>query len=223
MPKIKVDHFSDMLCIWAYVSQIRIDELLSEFGDKVEVDYHFFPVFGDVPGKMKKSWGDRGGVETYNAHVQSVADKCEHIHITADVWVKNTPQSSLPSHLFLSAAKNAEAHGLAEKGAFARYMRKIREAFFVEARDISNRMELLAIAEQAGLPIDVIRSSVDSGKAHAAISGNLQQSVELDIKSSPTLIFNEGRQKLAGNVGYRIIEANIRELLDNPVGNASWC
>jgi len=223
MSKIKVDHFSDVLCIWAYVSQIRVEKLLTEFGDKVEVDYHFFPVFGDVPGKMEKSWGDRGGIETYNAHVQSVADKFDHLDIHPDVWVKNTPQSSLPAHLFLAAAKMAELSGLAREGAFTQFMQKMRRAFFVEARDISNRMELLAIAEQSGLPIDVIRTSVDSGKAHASICSNMYKSVELGVKSSPTLIFNEGRQKLSGNVGYRIIEANIRELLENPAGQQSWC
>ena len=34
---------------------------------------------------------------------------------------------------------------------------------------------------------------------------------------------NEGRQLLAGNVGYRVIEANIRELLDTPGDQQSWC
>jgi hypothetical protein len=35
---------------------------------------------------------------------------------------------------------------------------------------------------------------------------------------------NDGRQKLYGNVGFRIIEANIQELLRAPVGDqASWC
>jgi hypothetical protein len=28
---------------------------------------------------------------------------------------------------------------------------------------------------------------------------------------------------LTGNVGYRILEANIRELLDSPPGQQSWC
>ncbi len=127
MSKIKVDHFSDVLCIWAYVSQIRVEELLTEFGDKVEVDYHFFPVFGDVPGKMEKSWGDRGGIETYNAHVQSVADKFDHLDIHPDVWVKNTPQSSLPAHLFLAAAKMAELSGLAREGPLPNLCKKCEE------------------------------------------------------------------------------------------------
>jgi hypothetical protein len=45
----------------------------------------------------------------------------------------------------------------------------------------------------------------------------------LYVTVSPTLIFNEGRQRLNGNVGYRVIEANIRELLHNPSGELSWC
>ena len=43
------------------------------------------------------------------------------------------------------------------------------------------------------------------------------------IQASPTLLLNEGRQRLGGNVGYRIIEANVRELLEGAPGQASWC
>ena len=46
----------------------------------------------------------------------------------------------------------------------------------------------------------------------------------LGVKGSPTMILNQGRQKLYGNVGYRIIEANIQELLRDPhPDQASWC
>ena len=35
---------------------------------------------------------------------------------------------------------------------------------------------------------------------------------------------NEGRQRLFGNVGYRVLEANVNELLRNDAaGVASWC
>ncbi len=223
MSCIQIDHFSDVLCVWAYVAQIRMEELQSEFGEKVDVDYHFFPVFGDVPGKLEKSWGDRGGVQAYSAHVLSVGEKFEHIKLNPEVWAKNTPQSSLPAHSFLCAVKIIEQQGETEAGSFARYMQAIRDAFFVEARDISSRDELQAIAESLGLPLEALRSKVDQGGAHASVCASLYKSVELGIKFSPTLIFNEGRQKLSGNVGYRIIEANIRELLENPAGQHSWC
>ena len=43
------------------------------------------------------------------------------------------------------------------------------------------------------------------------------------VMGSPTLVFNEGRQMIYGNVGYRVIEANVLELLNKPKAAASWC
>jgi hypothetical protein len=44
------------------------------------------------------------------------------------------------------------------------------------------------------------------------------------IEGSPSLVLNEGRQKLYGNVGFRVIEANVQGLL-HAAGpeDASWC
>jgi hypothetical protein len=43
------------------------------------------------------------------------------------------------------------------------------------------------------------------------------------VDVSPTFVFNDGRQRLNGNVGYRVIEANVRELLRAPEAGRSWC
>lgn len=32
-------HYSDVLCVWAYLSQARIDEVLAQFADEVHIDY----------------------------------------------------------------------------------------------------------------------------------------------------------------------------------------
>ena len=67
------------------------------------------------------------------------------------------------------------------------------------------------------------RIQIDSGDAYAQLSKDLELVKEHNITVSPTLILNEGRQRLNGNVGYRAIEANIRELLNTPPGEKSWC
>ena len=42
--------------------------------------------------------------------------------------------------------------------------------------------------------------------------------------STPSLVLNEGRQKLYGNVGFRLIEANVQGLIHAPgTDDASWC
>ena len=50
----------------------------------------------------------------------------------------------------------------------------------------------------------------------------MQVQQDLKVPVSPALVLNEGRQLLNGNVGYRVIEANIRELLANSSVEASW-
>ena len=49
---VEIEHFSDVLCIWAYIAQKRIEELESNFPGQVRFEYRFLQVFGDVSGKM---------------------------------------------------------------------------------------------------------------------------------------------------------------------------
>ena len=79
------------------------------------------------------------------------------------------------------------------------------------------------IAESLGLSSAAIQAQIDSGEAYAQLSKDFDLVKEYSVTVSPTLVFNEGRQRLNGNVGYRVIEANIRELLHNPPGEHSWC
>jgi len=99
----------------------------------------------------------------------------------------------------------------------------VRQAFFRDLVDVSRRAALLRVGAEAGLPVAAIAELLDSGAAHAALAADLELAREHDVRASPTLIFNDGRQRLTGNVGYRIIEANVRELLDRPSGQNSWC
>ena len=47
---------------------------------------------------------------------------------------------------------------------------------------------------------------------------------KMRIEGSPSFVLNDGRQKLYGNIGFRLIEANIQELLRAPhTEEASWC
>ena len=223
MSQIRIDHYSDVLCIWAYVSHIRMEELIQSFGSKIDVHYHFFPVFGDVPGKIEKSWAHRGGVSAYRDHVLSVANKFGHVQVHPEVWVRATPNSSMPVHLYLAAVKLAQEKQVIAENSRVRFLQATRDAFFKEGRDIAQWAILHSLAEELGIHQASVEVEITSGAAHARVCADMQLAIEQQVNSSPTLIFNEGRQKLAGNVGYRIIEANVRELLENPAGQASWC
>ncbi len=223
MEKVRIQHFSDCLCIWAYVAQIRCDELLSEFAEKVEIDGRYLPVFGNVPNKLDSLWRERGGILGYAEHVREVAEGFDHVQVHPEVWIRDTPQSSIPSHLMLCGIRGLERNGEFESGSQQRTAWIVRRAFFSECADISKQAVLLELAERAGLCVAAIEASLKDGRAHAALSEDLELARDQSIRSSPTLVFNEGRQRLTGNVGYRIIEANVRELVESPAGQQSWC
>ena len=56
------------------------------------------------------------------------------------------------------------------------------------------------------------------------MDADLKLAESLGVKGSPTFVMNEGRQVLFGNVGYKLIEANVEELFREQSGDAaSWC
>lgn len=222
-------YFTDVLCIWAYLAQIRIDELKTKFGSDIILQKHFIPVFGSVAAKMKDNWGDKGGVAAYCQHVQNVAKDFGHIEIHPDIWAKNTPTTSTSCHLFLKAIQILEERGeLAstepgEKSIFETAVWDMRLAFFRDLVDVSSFTEQMKLAEKLGLPLQKIKDLIENGTAFAGLDDDLQLKEKHGIAGSPTLVLNEGRQIIYGNVGYRVIEANIQELLTQPEYQASWC
>jgi protein-disulfide isomerase len=62
------------------------------------------------------------------------------------------------------------------------------------------------------------------GTPFALLASDYQDADKMRIEGSPSFVLNAGRQKLYGNIGFHLIEANIRELMRAPSdGEASWC
>ena len=124
----------------------------------------------------------------------------------------------MQAHLFLKAVTIVEGPKPAEAMAEC-----IRRAFFVEAQDVGQLSLLLELAATQQLDTKVLEECLLDGRAMAELSADQRNANDLGIKGSPTWVLNEGRQILYGNVGYRILSANIEELLKHPRVEASWC
>lgn len=229
---VRISYFTDVLCIWAYVSQIRVDEIRSELGDRVAVESHFITLFGDTERRIGEGWSERGGFSGYADHVRDVCDGFSHVELHPDVWRSCRPSTSASGHLFLKAVQLLETRGIirddpvpehANRSPFEETAWRVRSAFFRDARDVGRMPELMKIAGEMELPLDDLKQLLDSGEAFAALCRDHAMKDTHRIEGSPTYLLNEGRQKLYGNVGYRIVEANVLELLERPEGRASWC
>ncbi len=235
---ITIDYFSDVLCVWAYGGQVRLEEVRSTFGSSVVIRERFMPLFADTRTRIGEGWQDRGGFPGFGDHVREVCQRWPHASVHADVWSHCRPATSFTAHQFLSAASlclhledtsfgnpNDTPNQRTQQASLARLTHKVRCAFFERGQDIARVEVLLSLLDSTDPSAEAIRARMDDGSAAARLFKDAELATSHGVRGSPTYLFNDGRQLLYGNVGYRIIEANIRELLEHPLrpGEPSWC
>lgn len=230
MTVVQVSYFSDVLCIWAYATQARIDAVKEKFGATVRLDYRFCSVFGDTARKITSTWKDKGEYCGFNAHLRTVARQFPHIEVHPEIWLKTRSPTSASAHLFMTAVlqwqqeREGEGQGGSATSIFDNVMWAFRCGFFRDCRDIARWDVQCELAEALGVDISAIEKRIHDGTAFARLAADYQDADKMRIEGSPSFVLNDGRQKFYGDVGFRIIEANIQELLRAPGGDrASWC
>ena len=213
-----IDYYTDILCVWAWIAQRRIDELNTQLRDKIEFRYYYMDVFGDVTQKIETQWQQRGGYSGFAEHVQKSAATFENAPVNPRIWSEIRPTTSANAHLVLKAV---ELSYDMQKSADTALI--LRNSFFNDARDIGNLDVLSELIHEHGLNHSLIDNHIRDGSAMAALMGDYQKSKQQNIKGSPSYVIDGGRQILYGNVGYRVLHANIEELLKHPQDEASWC
>ena len=196
MTKITLDYFTDVLCIWAYVAQIRLDELNQEFGEKIEVNEHFITLFGNTQKRIAEGWKDKGGFEGFNLHVLKVAEAFPHLKINPNVWLTCKPTSSANSHLYLKAIQLLVAEKAISNSDFQAMIWNIRKAFFQDAQDISQINVLVEIAKSMSLPTDLIQEKLNDGSAIASLCADMDMREKNKLEGSPTYLFLTSHYKV---------------------------
>lgn len=53
---IVIDYYSDVLCVWAWIAQPRLEELKRQWGSDIIIRHRYVDIFGDSHGKIQKQW-----------------------------------------------------------------------------------------------------------------------------------------------------------------------
>lgn len=214
---VHVDYFTDILCIWAFIGEKRLSEVQANLAKDIDVNLVFLPNFSACHQKINKGWIDKGGFDGYAKHVHEVAEQFE-ITLHADTWFKVRPSTSMLAHSVITSVSKVED---AEKA--AEFCSQLRHDFFMNAQDISNLSILKTAAEKLNINWHMVMSYFNSGHGLAKLHEDFLLAKDYQITVSPAWVFNEGRQRLIGNVGYRVIEANLRELIEQKPMPQLWC
>jgi predicted DsbA family dithiol-disulfide isomerase len=223
MARIAFEYWSDPLCIWAFVAQPKLDRILEQAGDKLEVRYHVVPVFGSIPWRLSEGPWCKAGVEGRVEATRRIAEEHGRSDVVGTCWTNDCPSSSWAVGAAVKAAFSAEEAGAAPTGSATSYLQQLREVFFVEQRNIARREVQLELADRLDIPRASIESRLDDGSALAALWEDDHRRQELKIQGSPTYVFDGGRAMLYGNFSFGILHALVQEIIGGIELGASGC
>lgn len=98
-----IDYYSDILCVWAWVAQQRIEELNQKLENKIHFKYHYLDVFGDVQTKIETQWKQKGQYNGFAEHVHKSASIRDDVPTNSKIWTEVRPTTSANAHLVLKA------------------------------------------------------------------------------------------------------------------------
>lgn len=129
-----------------------------------------------------------------------------------DVWYTHPVSSSYKADL---AIKAAELQG---KRAGLRYLRKLREAFFLNKENITDVSTLLACACHSGLDVDEFSRDMQAESAKRAFQRDMKIASEMEVEQLPALVFlnaddEEEGIKISGYYPYEAYEQVLCEML----------
>ena len=168
MKTVALTCFTDVLCVWAWIGELRLAELRRTHGEAVAVTQRFCNVFGATALKIQANWGAKGGYEGFAGHLAHVMEGFPELTASPGLWRSVRPASSLPAHLALKAvqaqAAERDAPDLGDQAIL-----RIRQAFFAQGRDISAAEVLDDVLSAAGADLVDLRARLARGEAQAAL------------------------------------------------------
>ncbi|MDD5434342.1 MAG: DsbA family protein [Nitrospira sp.] len=152
MGKIRAEYFTDPLCSWSWGNEPHYRKLREEFGDQIQWRHRL--------GGLIKRWS--GNSKEMARHQEESSLKTQ-MPIDASFWIENPPASSHPACIAVKAA------GLQGADFEDAYLRRVREGFLTEKRQLDNKEALLKLSgEIPGISIDRLRMDIDSDAAKQA-------------------------------------------------------
>lgn len=222
-PTLAFEYWSDPLCIWAYVAQVKLDRLLNTHGPSLTVRYHIVPVFGSMPWRFSAGSWAAAGPEGRREATERIARDQGFKGVTGETWTSDAPASSWAPGMAIKAVLSMEDDEQAPAGSGALYQRALRAEFFEKNRNTARRKVQLDVATSLNLNIALLEQRLDDGTALAALWEDEHHRTEQRIQGSPTYLFDGGRARLYGNFDESVLQATVLTLLQGIKAGGSAC
>lgn len=122
------EYWTDPLCIWAYVGEAKLQHVLRNWGDRLEVRYRMIPIFGSLPRRFSTGVWSGTGREGRAEATRRIAREQSGVDLSGAIWLDPELSSSWPACEAIKAVTLLEDAGEAGPGSVARYQDRLRRA-----------------------------------------------------------------------------------------------
>ncbi|MFC6976803.1 DsbA family protein [Halomicroarcula sp. GCM10025709] len=187
-----ITQFTDPMCTWCWGAEPIRRRLQTAYGDRLT---HRFVLGGLIEDfeTFYDAANDISDPEDVGPHWLAAAER-HGMPVDTEIFEVDPAQSTYPASVAVAAARQQGWE------AGHRYLRRVREAYATEVRNVNRPAIQREIAADLGLDIGAFRAAIDDGTAREAFEEDLARTREARIGSFPTyrLTGPEGTRTLAG-------------------------
>jgi predicted DsbA family dithiol-disulfide isomerase len=183
---------------------VRIEKLRTEHNVKVE--WVHFPLHPETPVEGGRSLADLFAG-------RNVDRKAMHAQMKARMDAEGLPYGERTMTYNSRLAQELGKWADTQPGGEAIHDALFR-AYFVDARDISQRAVLLEIAQEVGLPVDAAREVLDKRTFKAAVDADWELSRRYGVTGVPTFV--AGHHGVVGAQPYEALEELVKTAAAQP-------
>jgi len=203
-PTLRVTVFTDYICPFCYVGDVRLDRLRADYD--LLVNWCFLEIHPETPaaGMQVDALGYSDPLWKQMTDNLAVLAREEGITFRAHDFTTNSGKA-----LLLAEAAKEDGAEL-----FYRLHRRLFEAFFTEGRNIGDTAVLTELARAAGVSDDTLRRAWEDERYPRQLAHYLAAARELNVRATPTLFFGGGQNRLDGALPYSAFEEAARAGLE---------
>ncbi|MDQ1702706.1 MAG: hypothetical protein QOF57_1958 [Frankiaceae bacterium] len=185
---MQVEIWSDVVCPWCYIGKRHFEEALARFphAADVEVTYRAFEldpttakgVTEPTVERIARKYGESiDGIRAMQVRVQQTAARAGLDYSRIGETISG---NTLDVHRVL--------HLAAERGLGDATWEAFYRAYFVETRPIFDADDIVAVAVEAGLDADEVRSVLESGAYEDTVAADISDARSLGINGVPFFV-----------------------------------
>jgi predicted DsbA family dithiol-disulfide isomerase len=184
-PTVRIDVWSDVQCIWCYISSARLRSAIAQHGGDVQVTYRSFELTPDAPVEVDRD-AHIAGQDIDPARMQRIMSQLADL--TAAEGLAYEPDRTQPtnSHLALELLHHADTVGVR-----AELTRRLFVAYFAEGAHIGRIDDLVGLAADAGVDPDDARSALVQRRHRAEVDADVERARALGARGVPFYVVND--------------------------------